>query len=291
MASLRDLPAPAKINVFLHVTGRRADGLHHIQSVMQLLALHDTLHIDTHADPTVRRIDSGDTPADLPADDLCVRAARLLQAAAHVQQGCTIDLHKRIPSGAGLGGGSSDAATVLMALNRLWACSLTQAQLMALGAQLGADVPFFIFGRTAWVEGVGDQLSPFDLPPQPLLLVKPPQGLATAGVYRHVLLRRDSPPMDRRQTERGATMPALMAATRNDLQPVAELIEPAVALAQEIAASRTGATAGSAAPARMSGSGSCVFALSPLPAPRLAPGWFGVTTQGLPAHPITELLA
>jgi 4-diphosphocytidyl-2-C-methyl-D-erythritol kinase len=290
MRTLLGLPAPAKINLFLQVTGRRADGLHCVQSVMQLVDLHDLIDLQARDDGIIERVDAGDTPADLPADDLCVRAARLLQPHAAPGAGCTIKLTKRIPSGAGLGGGSSDAATVLMGLNRLWGLRLDAAQLMSLGLQLGADVPFFIFGRTAWAEGIGEQLGAFDVEPASWLLVKPPRGVATAQVYRHVMLRRDAPPLSRHELQRAGGLRALLAATRNDLQPVAELIEPGIALAQAIAASRAERDAAGRPMARMSGSGSCVFARSDLPVPALLPGWFGARVRALAAHPLHERL-
>lgn len=285
--ALRGLWAPAKINVFLHVLGRRADGKHQVQSVMQLIDLHDTLDVELRSDAQVLRVDVGDTPPDMPAEDLCVRAARLLQHRCAVTQGCSIRLHKRIPSGAGLGGGSSDAATVLMALNLLWRCGQTPAELMALGAQLGADVPFFIFGRSAWAEGLGDELTAFELEPEPLLLVKPPQGVSTAAVYGHVLLPRDSAPLAREPLQGANTLAALMAGTRNDLQAVAELLQPAVVLARELA----GAYANHGTPARMSGSGSCVYAASDLPPPQVAEGWLCTATRGLAQHPLHAQLA
>ena len=159
---LHDVPAPAKLNLFLHVVGRRADGYHLLESVFVLIDWADVLHFDLRDDGRLLRHDLGVT---LPADDLCLRAARLLQSEAGVALGADIRIDKRVPSGAGMGGGSSDAATVLLALNRLWGLHWPRQRLLALAARLGADVPFFVYGRNALVQGIGEQLSAVDLPP------------------------------------------------------------------------------------------------------------------------------
>ena len=166
MNALFDVPAPAKLNLFLHVTGRRADGYHLLQSVFMLIDWCDTLHFERRSDGHIQRHDLS-TP--LPADDLIVRAARLLQSTTGTAQGADISIDKRIPAQAGMGGGSSDAASTLLALNRLWQLNLPLPRLEALGLQLGADVPFFLRGHNAWVEGVGEQITPIELPPRPLL--------------------------------------------------------------------------------------------------------------------------
>lgn len=150
MRSLHDVPAPAKLNLFLHITGRRDDGYHLLQSVFMLLDWHDTLHFDKRGDGNVSREDLSGMP--LPADDLIMRAARALQQATGCSQGVHIGVEKRLPAQAGMGGGSSDAASTLMALNRLWQLNLTRRELQRIGLGLGADVPFFLCGSSAWVE-------------------------------------------------------------------------------------------------------------------------------------------
>jgi 4-diphosphocytidyl-2-C-methyl-D-erythritol kinase len=287
---LARLKAPAKINWFLHITGRRADGKHMLQSAMQLIDLCDEMSFDLRDDGVIHRIDLGATPADMPSSDLSVRAAQLLQAHCGVTLGCTLTLDKRIPSGAGLGGGSSDAALTLAALNQLWSCGLSREELMALGLQLGSDVPYFLFGRTAWAEGIGEQLHAlevFDVSSddsaqngQPLLLIKPERGVATAQAYGHVLLKRDTPAVPRLTR---ISMRSLWQQHTNDLQPVAELIEPGVSLALELAQAH-----GGLGQARMSGSGSAVFAprdpkLSY--APRLPAGFSAYCVRTLQTHP------
>jgi len=193
MPSLHHLPAPAKLNLFLHVTGRRPDGYHLLQSVFVLLDWHDTLHIDTRTDGQLLRHDIGVT---LPPDDLCLRAARLLQRESGTTLGCDIHIDKAVPWGAGLGGGSSDAATVLLALNHLWGLHWPSERLEGLALQLGADVPFFVRGRPAWVEGVGEQITPIALPDEvlttPLALLKPPAAIPTAAIFGSPLLKRDT---------------------------------------------------------------------------------------------------
>ena len=174
MKALYDLQAPAKLNAFLHVLGRRSDGYHLLQSVFMLIDWCDTLHLQVRTDGLISRSEEGCEP--LPADDLCVRAARALQQATGCRLGVHIHLVKRIASQAGMGGGSSDAATCLLGLMRLWDVSLPRERLLDLALQLGADVPFFLLGRHAWVEGIGEQLQPIELPDARFLVVKPPAG-------------------------------------------------------------------------------------------------------------------
>jgi 4-diphosphocytidyl-2-C-methyl-D-erythritol kinase len=286
---IHKLRAPAKINWFLHITGRRADGKHLLQSAIQLIDLCDELSFDLRSDSRIERIDQGATPADMPADDLSVRAAKLLQAHCKQRQGCTITLNKRIPSGAGLGGGSSDAALTLAALNQLWGCDLSRDELMALGLQLGADVPFFLFGQSAWAEGIGEQLYALDIAPADeaeadtgtrLLLIKPQRGVATAQAYSHPLLVRDTPHITRPSR---LEMHTLWQSTHNDLQAVAELIEPSVRLALDLAHAH-----GVSNLARMSGSGSAVFAPrahAVTYTPQLPPGFTAFDVRTLAHHP------
>lgn len=256
MHALYDLPAPAKLNLFLHVTGRRDDGYHLLQSVFMLIDWCDRLHIERRSDGAISREDLTDSQeqvvAALPADDLTVRAARALQAATGCRWGAHIGLHKAIPTQAGMGGGSSDAATVLLALNRLWNLALSRTQLQAIGLTLGADVPFFLGGQNAWVEGIGDIVRPLEptcsLPSARFLVVKPSLGLDTKTIFSHPSLKRDT---------QGATI--LSFATncfdfgRNDLQITAQSLCPEVSHALAWL-SRKGLCG------RMTGSGSAVFA-------------------------------
>jgi 4-diphosphocytidyl-2-C-methyl-D-erythritol kinase len=199
MNALYDLPAPAKLNLFLHITGRRRDGYHLIQSVFELVDLCDTLHIEKTANHAITRSDDKASIGDvLPNDDLVVKAAKLLQQVTGMQAGAHIHLQKRIPMQAGMGGGSSDAATCLIALNRLWRTGLSRQVLMNLGASLGADVPFFLFGQHAWVEGIGEQLQAIKLPKHRYLVIKPPIGLSTAKIFTDSDLKRDFFPVTMR---------------------------------------------------------------------------------------------
>ncbi|HEX6549495.1 MAG TPA: 4-(cytidine 5'-diphospho)-2-C-methyl-D-erythritol kinase, partial [Gammaproteobacteria bacterium] len=190
----RNWPAPAKLNLFLHITGRRADGYHTLQTLFQFLDHGDLLDFRVRADGRIVRIAG---PAGIPPDqDLAVRAAHRLQAAAGVSLGADISLHKRLPAQAGLGGGSSDAATTLVALNRLWGAGLSVEQLAALGLELGADVPVFVKGRAAWAEGVGEQLTPLDELPEPwFLVIQPAAEVSTRELFQAAELTRNSLPI------------------------------------------------------------------------------------------------
>ena len=246
---LYDLPAPAKLNLFLHVVGRRADGYHLLQTVFQLISLADSLDIDTRSDGQIVR--ETDLHGVAHNDDLVVRAARLLQQASATKQGAQIRVRKQIPSGAGLGGGSSDAATVLMALNRLWRTGLNRVQLMRLSLQLGADVPVFIFGQNAFAEGVGELLTPVDLPRQAFLVVQPIQGVSTQGIFQAPDLTRDT------ETVKIMDFSERQAITRlgfghNDLQPVVLNRFPVVRQAHDWLEQ-------AGFKMRMTGSGSCFF--------------------------------
>ena len=249
-----DLPAPAKLNLFLHVVGRRDDGLHLLQSVFSLIDWSDTLHVERRADGQLRRHDLG---APLPQDDLCLRAAKALQTQSGCAWGADISIDKRVPWGAGLGGGSSDAGTTLLALNRLWALQWPRAKLLALGATLGADVPFFIGGRNAFVEGVGERLTPLPLPSQHYVVVKPAAGLATRDIFGSPDLKRDSEAVILAGFIESTQLPRLSCSAeafgRNDLQPVAQDKCPDVLAAARWLEGRYGNS-------RMTGSGSAVFA-------------------------------
>jgi 4-diphosphocytidyl-2-C-methyl-D-erythritol kinase len=186
-------PAPAKLNLFLRVTGRRADGYHELQSVFRLLDWGDTIRLRPRADGRILRQGEG-VPGVRESEDFAIRAAKLLQTATNCMQGADIVVEKRIPTGAGLGGGSSDAATVLVALDMLWGLGLGGDRLAELGLRLGADVPVFVHGRNAWAEGVGERLTPVELPPAWYLLLDPGVHAATAELFQAPELTRDSPP-------------------------------------------------------------------------------------------------
>ena len=245
MKSLYDICAPAKLNLFLHVTGRRSDGYHLLQSVFMLIDWCDTLHFERRSDGQISREDLG---ASLPVDDLIVRAARALQAASSSPLGVHIGIEKRIPAQAGMGGGSSDAASTLLALNRLWQLNFSLEQLTQIGLKLGADVPFFLGGHNAWVEGIGEKMSPVSLPAGRFLVVKPNQGLETKLIFSDPLLKRDS---------ETAIISGFAADAfgfgRNDLQSVAQRLCPGVTQALEWLALH-------GLSGRMTGSGSAVFA-------------------------------
>ena len=186
-------PAPAKLNLFLHITGRRPDGYHRLQTVFRLLDWGDTVHLRLREDGRIRRLGPS-VVGVAEVDDLAVRAAKLLQNEANIAQGVDIGIEKRIPAGGGFGGGSSDAATVLVALNRLWGLDWPVERLAVLGLTLGADVPVFVHGRNAWAEGVGDALTPIDLPPAWYVLAFPGVHVPTAGLFQADDLTRDSAP-------------------------------------------------------------------------------------------------
>jgi len=258
------------------VVGRRADGYHLLQSVFVLLDWHDTLHAELRVDGGLSREDLG---AQLPADDLVLRAARALQQATGSTAGAHLVVDKRLPVQAGLGGGSSDAATCLLALNRLWGTRLSLAELERIGLALGADVPFFLRGRAAWVEGIGEHLRPVAVPPSRFAVVKPLLGLETPAIFRDPQLRRDSEPAI---LSGFAANPLQFG--RNDLQPVAQRLCPQVGEALSWLASQ-------GLQGRMTGSGSAVFApLAPgQPLPAKPPHWDGWTVRecsSMEVHPL-----
>jgi 4-diphosphocytidyl-2-C-methyl-D-erythritol kinase len=235
-------PAPAKINLFLHITGRRADGYHLLQTLFQFVDYGDTVQLTVRADGDIRRLsDLAGVPAE---QDLVVRAARQLQALTGTRLGADIRVDKRLPMGGGLGGGSSDAATVLVALNALWATAVPAAELARLGLRLGADVPVFVHGQAAWAEGVGELLAPYAVEEGPVLVITPDCNVETRVVFSAAELTRDTPPL---------TMPAFsLAQTRNDCEPVTRRLYPEVGRALDWLSGF--------APARMSGTGASVYA-------------------------------
>jgi len=248
MHSLHNVQAPAKLNLFLHITGRRDDGYHLLQSVFMLIDWCDTLHFDVRDDGVIAREDLN---VALPADDLVMRAAQALQRASGTSLGAHIAIEKHIPAQAGMGGGSSDAATTLLALNRLWELNWPLSKLMPLGLALGADVPFFLGGHNAWVEGIGEKITQIDVPPARFAVLKPNAGLETAKIFRHPELER--------ATET-ATMTVFAVDPygfgRNDLQPVAQALCPEITEALQWLGSH-------GLSPRMTGSGSAVFAQLP----------------------------
>ena len=277
MQALYDVPAPAKLNLFLHITGRRADGYHLLQSVFMLVDWCDTLHFERRADGSISREDLG-TP--LPEMDLTLRAAHALKAATGCMLGAHIGVLKRIPAQAGMGGGSSDAATALLALNRLWGLGLSRSALETIGLQLGADIPFFLRGNNAWVEGIGETITPLEkahqLPQARFAIVKPAAGLETKLIFSSPNLKRDSD---------SATILGFAAEHfdfgRNDLQPVAQALCPQVTQAIEWLKDR-------GLQARMTGSGSAVFArMSHEVDLNNAPeGWQVKACENLMIHPL-----
>jgi 4-diphosphocytidyl-2-C-methyl-D-erythritol kinase len=262
------------LNLFLHVVGRRADGYHLLQTAFQFIDLCDELRFWARPSGVIeRRSDLPGVPAE---DDLCVRAARMLAAHAGVAPGVAIELTKRLPMQGGVGGGSSDAATVLVALNELWGLRLPDAELAQLGLALGADVPVFVHGEAAWAEGVGEKLTPLELPQPVYLLVRPDATVSTAEVFKAPELTRDSPAI---------TIPGfLLTGGRNDCEPVVRRRFPAVAEALDWLEGF--------APARLTGTGSCVYAamrdeaharaaLASLPR-----RWTGYVVRGLNRSPL-----
>ena len=235
-------PAPAKVNRFLHITGRRADGYHTLQTVFQFVEPVDELTFTLTETSQITR--TGGLVGLPEAQDLVIRAAELLRAKAGIHAGVHVHLEKRIPSGAGLGGGSSDAATTLVALNHLWQCKLTKNTLMELGLQLGADVPIFIGGLAAWAEGVGDRLTPMALNKPWLLIVDPGVSVSTAAIFSDSKLTRNSAALTIRAVDDERM--------RNDCEPVVRRLYPGVAAALDEVA-KLGA-------ARLTGTGGCLFA-------------------------------
>lgn len=285
MQAIYDVPAPAKLNLFLHVIGRRPDGYHLLQSAFMLIDWCDTLHFELRPDGELSR---EDLTEPLPADDLVLRAARAMQAAAGTPLGAHIGVHKRVPAQAGMGGGSSDAASCLLALNRLWGLNLPLAALEKIGLALGADVPFFLRGRNAWVEGIGERTLPLAVPPARFAVVKPRAGLDTRRIFEDPGLKRDSEPAI---ISGFAANPfeelsqGFWSWGRNDLQPVAERLCPDVVQALQWLGSQ-------GLQGRMTGSGSAVFALLPTGWPagqglaQAPAGWTVRECGNMEVHPL-----
>jgi 4-diphosphocytidyl-2-C-methyl-D-erythritol kinase len=273
MKSLLDIAAPAKLNLFLHIVGRRTDGYHLLESVFMLIDWCDTLHFERRPQGQISR---EDVTMALPDDDLIVRAAKALQQASGSTDGAHIVVEKNIPAQAGMGGGSSDAASTLLALNRLWNLGFSTHQLQQIGLQLGADVPFFLGGHNAWVEGIGEKMTPISLPEARFIIVKPDAGLDTARIFSDPALKRNTEP---------AIISRFAADTydfgHNDLQPVAQRLCPDISFAiQWLEAHGLNA--------RMTGSGSAVFArMLPNVDLNLAPSACQIKIcNNLQAHPL-----
>ena len=269
-------PAPAKLNLFLHVVGRRADGYHLLETVFRFLDVGDELEIESRTDGDVRLL--APLPGVPAEQDLCARAARLLQTHTGCHRGADIRLIKRLPMGGGLGGGSSDAATVLLALNRLWDLNLPRAELQSLALRLGADVPVFVFGRAAFATGVGEVLEAIDPAPASYVVLTPPVHVSTPAVFAHPALTRDTPSVKIRALPAGYG--------RNDLEPVARALQPVVGEYLE--------WLGRHGEARMTGSGACVFASYPdreaadAVLAQLPGHMAGFTADGVDRHPLID---
>jgi 4-diphosphocytidyl-2-C-methyl-D-erythritol kinase len=272
--TLDEWPAPAKINLFLHVVGRRADGYHLLQSVFRFLDYGDFLRFNLRKDSRVRRLNF---VAGVPEEkDLIVRAARRLQSHTGCRLGADIELEKRLPLGAGLGGGSSDAATTLIALNRIWRLGLPRGELQTMGLTLGADVPVFLFGKSAFADGVGEQLQAVSIPPAWYVVLNPGPHVSTAEVFRHPALTRNTSAIKIRDFSSAVTL--------NNLEPVVRSLYPEVGRCLD--------WLGRFGEARMTGSGACVFASFPMrdsadEVLRQVPAeWRGFVAAGLDEHPL-----
>ncbi|MBX3666505.1 MAG: 4-(cytidine 5'-diphospho)-2-C-methyl-D-erythritol kinase [Burkholderiales bacterium] len=269
-------PAPAKLNLMLRVTGRRADGYHLLQTVFRFIDFGDTVWIRRRGDGVIAR--TRELPGVTEAGDLVLRAARTLKAATGTRSGADIHVEKRLPMGGGLGGGSSDAATTLLALNHLWGTGLSRGHLQELALPLGADVPAFVYGRTALAGGIGEKLEPLTVAPAWYLVLVPPVAVATAGIFQHPELKRDSEAVK----IQGFSVPA-----GNDLEPLVCRLYPEVGRHLDWLRS-VGA-------AQMSGSGACVFAGFPDEArargamAACPPGMRGFVARGLDVHPLHGL--
>jgi 4-diphosphocytidyl-2-C-methyl-D-erythritol kinase len=286
-------PAPAKINLFLHILGRRDDGYHDLQTAFQFLDYCDDIVIDRAADGEISR--SGGLPGLQPGNDLAVKAAILLKEVTDCPYGARISIRKRIPAGGGLGGGSSDAATVLIALNVLWELGLNLDVLQGIGQQLGADVPVFLRGRAAWAEGIGERLSPMEFQTPCYMVIKPACDVSTRRVFQSPELTRNSPPI----TISGF----LSSGGRNDCLPLVSILYPEVAEAFEwlsdqqlrLAGDRQADARGSQREARLTGTGACVFAgfdnevEAKSVFERLPQRWSGFVARGVNVSPLLRM--
>ena len=287
-----ELPAPAKLNLFLHVVGRRADGYHELQTVFQFIGLADRVRIARRADALLRRTTA--IPGVAEADDLVIRAAQRLREECGIEEGADIGVEKRIPLGGGLGGGSSDAASTLVGLNRLWGLGMDADRLAALAAELGADVPVFVHGLAAWAEGVGERLVPVVLEQPWYVLIVLPFAVSTADVFRSRALTRNTPrlrisrllPSGTEGRESPARIERLIAVARNDCEPVVREMHPQVGEALDWLSRYSWA--------RMTGTGATVFAPSGTReraveiARAVPPPWRGLVARGMNRSPLRE---
>lgn len=283
MHAIFDVPAPAKLNLFLHITGQKADGYHTLQSAFSLINWCDLLHFEKTKTSSISR---HDVNIPLPPDDLCTKAAKALQKATGCTAGVHITIEKKIPHEAGLGGGSSDAASTLIALNRLWALNLPPTDLQAIGLQLGADVPFFIAGENAWVEGIGEKITPLNTiqehEPASFIVIKPNQGIATSSIFSAKNLTRDT---------KAATIYEFAKHDsffwKNDLQNVATQQCPEISLVIDWLKSL-------GLKPRMSGSGSAVFSKLEFPSDfknhvnSIPRNWSFKICKNLKVHPLKK---
>ena len=278
LGELRDVLAPAKLNLFLHINARRPDGYHLLQSVFTLIDWCDVLHFEVSKTPEIRRID---LRSPLPAEDLIVRAARLLQEVSKTPLGATVSIEKHIPAQAGMGGGSSDAASTLLALNQLWGLYWPIKKLLPLGIQLGADVPFFLLGRNAFAQGVGEQLTPIVVPKARFLVLKPQAGLETALIFNDPHLQRAT---------KTVTIPdfakAVLDFGHNDLEPIARKLCPEMNQAMDWLKSL-------GLEPRMTGSGSAIFARldTDFMVPEAPQNWQIKICSNLEIHPLHEWIS
>lgn len=303
LTAIRFCPAPAKLNLFLHITGQRPDGYHTLETVFDFIDLSDTLHFKLRNDGAI--LLKTPTPGVPPELDLTVRAARALAIETACEQGVEITIEKRIPIGGGLGGGSSNAASTLLALNRLWGLGLSVAKLAGIGLKLGADVPVFVRGQPAHATGVGEKLSPLKLPVQHYVLIAPPAAVPTGDIFGAPELTRDTKPL----TILGSSRSEWFALGRNDMQPVVvarypqvgialEALDRAAAAVHRTEGRRGGVSGGAVSPcaARMSGSGACVFLpvvsaeVGEMVAEQARKADVGdvILTRSLPVHPLRD---
>jgi 4-diphosphocytidyl-2-C-methyl-D-erythritol kinase len=289
LQELTAVPAPAKLNLFLHITGRRPDGYHLLQSVFMMIDWCDELDFSLRTDGLLSREDL-DATSLLPADDLCIRAARALQQTTGCTLGAHIRLRKHIPAEAGLGGGSSDAATTLLALNRLWRLGLSRSELITIGVGLGADVPFFLGGHNAWVEGVGEQLTPVSLPAMRFVVIKPEGGASTQRIFSSPDLKRDTNTAiiqgfaaNDAEKVHQLDLNKIMQLGRNDLQPVAQALCPEMGDCLDW-------LSGQGLQGRMTGSGTAVFAplQQALNSASVPGNWILRECSNMDAHPLFD---
>ena len=278
MADLLRLPAPAKLNLMLHITGRRDDGYHLLETVFQFIDLSDQLEFELVQDGRIERR-AGNSPV-AATDDIVTRTATLLQARYQVEQGVSIAIDKKIPIGGGLGGGSSNAATCLLALNQLWRLGLTLDQLSRIGLEIGADVPVFVAGRAAWATGIGEQLEPIELDRPIYLVIDPKIEVSTAQIFAAQELTRNCDPLTIRAFLRGSGS--------NVCEPVVRNLYPQVAAALDWLSEY--------APARMSGTGACVFAAfdsleqAEGVKSRVPENWSGFVARAMNRNPVHQQL-